>query len=75
MIKSVQTVCNEIYVEMRKMSKGLERHDVLLRVNPEVVKALKANSARWLSEMEELTGKTIIVKSDPLLHQEQFDIN
>src|SRR5579884_4088154 len=75
MIKSVQTVCNEIYVEMRKMSRNLERHDVMLRVNPEVVKALKANSARWLQEMEELTGKTIIVKSDPLLHQEQFDIN
>src|SRR6202011_944623 len=35
MIKSVQTVCNEIYVEMRKMSKALERHDVMLRVNPE----------------------------------------
>jgi Rne/Rng family ribonuclease len=75
MIKSVQTVCNEIYVEMRKMSKNLERHDVMLRVNPEVVKALKANNARWLSEMEELAGKTIIVKSDPVLHQEQFDIN
>lgn len=75
MIKSVQTVCNEIYVEMRKMMKHLERHDVLLRVNPEVVKALKANGARWLQEMEELTGKTIIVKSDPILHQEQFDIN
>ena len=75
MIKSVQTVCNEIYVEMRKMSKNLERHDVMLRVNPEVVKALKGNNGRWLQEMEELTGKTIIVKSDPLLHQEQFDIN
>ncbi len=75
MIKSVQTVCNEIYVEMRKMSRTMDRHDVMLRVNPEVVKALKANSARWLQEMEELTGKTIIVKSDPLLHQEQFDIN
>jgi len=75
MIKSVQTVCNEIYVEMRKMTRNLERHDVMLRVNPEVVKALKANNARWLQEMEELTGKTIIVKSDPLLHQEQFDIN
>src|SRR4051812_19037 len=75
MIKSVQTVCNEIYVEMRKMAKHLERHDVMLRVNPEVVKGLKANNARWLQEMEELTSKTIIVKSDPLLHQEQFDIN
>jgi ribonuclease G len=75
MIKSVQTVCNEIYVEMRKMSKHLEQRDVMLRVNPEVVKALKAGSGRWLQEMEELTGKTVIVKSDPLLHQEQFDIN
>jgi hypothetical protein len=25
--------------------------------------------------MEELTSKSIIVKSDPALHQEQFDIN
>jgi hypothetical protein len=25
--------------------------------------------------MEELTKRTIIVKSDPALHQEQFDIN
>ena len=75
MIKSVQTICNEIYVEMRKMAHQMERHDVMLRVNPEVVKALKANNARWLQEMEELAGKTIIVKSDPLLHQEQFDIN
>jgi ribonuclease E len=75
MIKSVQTVCNEIYVEMRKMSKHLEHHDVMLRVHPEVVKGLKEKGGRWLQEMEELTGKTIIVKSDPTLHQEQFDIN
>jgi ribonuclease G len=74
-VKSVTTVCNEIYIEMRKMAKHLERHDVMLRVNPEVVKALKTNNARWLQEMEELTRKTIIVKSDPTLHQEQFDIN
>ncbi len=74
-VKSVSTVCNEVYVEMRKMAKHLERHDVLLRVNPEVVKALKANNARWLQDLEELTRKTIIVKSDPTLHQEQFDIH
>jgi ribonuclease G len=47
----------------------------MLRVNPEVAKVLKSNNGRWLSEMEELTGKSIIVKSDPVLHQEQFDIN
>jgi Rne/Rng family ribonuclease len=33
------TVCNDIYIEMRKMQKHLDRGDVMLRVNPEVVKA------------------------------------
>ena len=74
-VKSVSTVCNEIYVEMRKMTRHLEHSDVMLRVNPEVAKALKANNGRWLNEMEELTKRTIIVKSDPALHQEQFDAN
>jgi ribonuclease G len=74
-VKSVNTICNEIYVEMRKIASHLEQSDVMLRVNPEVAKALKANNAKLLNEMEELTKKTIIVKSDPALHQEQFDIH
>jgi ribonuclease G len=74
-VKSVNTICNEVYVEMRKISSHLEHSDVMLRVNPEVAKALKADNARLLNEMEELTKKTIIIKSDPALHQEQFDIH
>jgi Rne/Rng family ribonuclease len=73
MIKSVTTVCNEIYVEMRKMARHFER-DVMVRVHPDVAKALKGNNGRWLQEMEELVKRTVIVKSDPLLHPEQFDI-
>ena len=74
-VKSVTTVCNEIYVEMRKIAKHLEHEDVMLRVHPDVAKELKLNNARLLNEMEELTKRTIIVKSDPAVHQEQFDIN
>ncbi len=74
-VKSVTTICNEIYVEMRKIAKHLEHEDVMLRVNPDVAKELKSNNGRLLNEMEELTKRTIIVKSDPALHQEQFDIN
>ncbi|MGA9799903.1 MAG: Rne/Rng family ribonuclease [Terriglobales bacterium] len=74
-VKSVTTVCNEIYLEMRKIAKHLEHADVMLRVNPDVAKALKANNGKALLEMEEMTKKTVIVKSDPALHQEQFDIN
>jgi ribonuclease G len=74
MVKSPTTVCNEIYTELRKMKKHFEGADVLLRVNPETVKVLKSNSASWLTEYEELIGKNILVKSDPTLHPEQFDI-
>jgi ribonuclease G len=74
MVKSPVTVCNEIYTELRKMRKHFENPDVLLRVHPETVKALKANNARWLTEFEELVGKNILVKSDATLHPEQFDI-
>jgi ribonuclease G len=73
-VKSVTTVCNEIYIEMRKMIKEHERTDISLRVNPEVAKVLKANNGKLITEMEELTGKTVLVKSDPMLHQENFDI-
>jgi ribonuclease G len=74
-VKSVPTVCNEIYIEMRKMIKEHDRKDVTLRVNPEVAKALKADNGKLITEMEDLISKTVIVKSDPLLHQENFDIH
>jgi Rne/Rng family ribonuclease len=74
-VKNVNTICNEIYIEMRKLAKELDHSDVMLRVNPEVAKALKNNNGRWLNELEELTKKTVIVKSDASLHQEKFDIN
>jgi Rne/Rng family ribonuclease len=74
MVKSPTTVCNEIYTELRKMKKHFEGEDVLLRVNPETVKVLKANNGSWLTELEEMVGKTILIKSDPALHPEQFDI-
>jgi Rne/Rng family ribonuclease len=73
-VKSVPTVCNEIYIEMRKMLKGHERSDITLRVNPEVAKALKANNGKLITEMEDYTAKAILVKSDALLHQENFDL-
>ncbi len=75
MVKSPVTVCNDIYIEMRKMHKHMDKGDVMLRVHPDVVKQLKSNGGKWLQEMEELSRKTILVKSDPSLHPEQFDIH
>jgi Rne/Rng family ribonuclease len=74
-VKSVQTVCNEIYVEMRKVRRHVQSKEVILRVNPEVAKELKGGNGKWLQEMEDLLGHPVLVKSDALLHQEQFDMN
>jgi Rne/Rng family ribonuclease len=74
-VKSVQTVCNEIYVEMRKVRRHMESKEIILRVNPEVAKELKSGNGKWLQEMEEMLGHPVLVKSDSLLHQEQFDMN
>jgi ribonuclease E len=74
MVKSPATVANEIYIELRKMKRHLEGSDVMLRVHPETVKVLKANSGAWITEFEELLSKNILIKSDATLHPEQFDI-
>ncbi len=73
-IKSVNTVCNEILAEARKMAKGIDGDVLTLRVNPEVAKALKSREGSLVSELESLTKKDIIIKSDPSVHQERFEI-
>ena len=75
MVKSPQTVCYEIQAEAKKMAKALEENkEITLRVNPEVAKALKTDEASVITEIETLLKKEVLIKSDPLLHQEHFDI-
>jgi ribonuclease G len=73
-IKSVGTVIGEILVEANKIARAVEGDDVMLRVNPEVAKVLKSAHNQYLQELEEILGRTVIVKSDPALHQEKFDL-
>jgi ribonuclease G len=73
-VKSVQTVIGEILVEAQKIARAVEGDSVMLRVNPEVAKVLKSNQNSYLQEIEEILGRTVLVKSDPLLHQEKFDL-
>ena len=73
-IKSVPTVIGEILVEAQKVAKVVEGRDVMLRVNPEVAKVLKSNQNDHLQELEEILGRTVIVKTDPLLHVTRFDL-
>jgi ribonuclease G len=73
-VKSAQTVVGEILQEAHKISKSVEGKDVMLRVAPDVAKMLKSNQNSYLQELEEILGRTVIVKSDAQLHQEKFDL-
>jgi ribonuclease G len=73
-VKSPQTLVGEILQEAHKIARAVEGNDVMLRVSPEVAKLLKSNQNTYLQELEEILGRTVIIKSDPLLHQEKFDL-
>ena len=73
-IKSVNTICNEILAEARKMAKEIDGDVVTLRVSPQVAKALKARDGSLVSELESLTKKEVIIKGDSTVHQERFEI-
>ncbi len=64
----------EILEEAQKMAGVLDKGDVTLRVNPEIAKVLKSNKTDHLQELEEVLGRNVMVKSDPMMHQEKFDL-
>ena len=73
-IKSVITVCYEIMEEAKKMASEIDGNTLTLRVNPEVARALKSREGVLTAELESLTGKDVVIKSDPTVHQERFEI-
>ncbi len=73
-VKSVTTVTYEILAEARKMAEEIEGKTMTLRVNPEVAHELKSKEGSMVREIETLTHKNLIVKSDPNIHQERFEI-
>ena len=74
MVKSVATVCSEIYDEVRKLAPHFSGKGLSLRVNPEVARAMRGEEAAVLKDLCALLGHEVLVQADPLLHQEQFDV-
>jgi ribonuclease G len=79
-IKAVSTICLSLRREVLRLRDegtrwdGSHRHDVLVRVHPEVARALQQEERSILDELEESLGVSILVQSDPDLHQERFDV-
>jgi ribonuclease G len=73
-IKSSATICFEILTEMKKIGGDLDGQGVLLRVNPDIARALKEEESAVLRELQQVLGKPVTIRPDAHLHHEQFDV-
>jgi ribonuclease G len=73
-IKSSSTICYEILSEVKKVGPDLNGHRLLLRVNPDIARALKEEESAVLRDLKQSIGKDVTVKADIQLHHEQFDV-
>ncbi len=74
MIKTSATICYDILTEVKKVSSELDGYSLVLRVNPEIARALKDESRTVFRELETVVGRPVTVRSDEQLHHEQFDL-
>ena len=73
-IKSSSTICYEILSEVKKVSPELNGHRLLLRVNPDIARALKEEESAVVKDLRQTTGKDVTIRADEHLHHEQFDL-
>jgi ribonuclease G len=74
LIKSCSTICYEILNEMQKIGPELDGQGVILRVNPDIARALKEEESAVFRDMQQMLGKPVTIKPDMHLHHEQFDV-
>jgi ribonuclease G len=73
-IKSSATICYEILSEVKKIGPDLNGHRLLLRVNPDIARALMEEESAVLRDLKQSIGKDVTLKPDLQLHHEQFDV-
>ena len=73
-IKASATICYDILTEIKKVRSELDGYSLVLRVNPEIARALKDESRSVFRELETLVGRPVTVRPDEQLHHEQFDL-
>lgn len=73
-IKASPTICYDILTEVKKVAADLDGYSLVLRVNPEVARALREEGRGVFKELEATVGRAVTVRPDEQLHHEQFDL-
>ncbi|HEX6899470.1 MAG TPA: Rne/Rng family ribonuclease [Thermoanaerobaculia bacterium] len=73
-IKSNATICLNLRKELLHMRGRIGNGEILLRVHPEISRALQQEERAIFDELERSLGVHILLQSDPELHHERFDV-
>ena len=73
-VKSSTTVCYEVFREIRRR-KAEPGSSVTISVHPDVADLFFDEERAGVEEIEKATGAKIVVKGDPGLHREQFEVS
>ncbi len=73
-IKSIATICLNLRKALLRLRERPGQNELLLRVHPEVARALQQEERAILEELEKSLRVKILLQSDGELHHERFDV-
>lgn len=75
-IKSSSTICLNLRRELLRRPPPVTEGggDLLLRVHPEIARALQQEERAILDELERVLARPVLLQGDPELHHERFDV-
>ncbi|MFP3940820.1 MAG: Rne/Rng family ribonuclease [Acidobacteriota bacterium] len=73
-IRGVETICLDLRREVLSQPELATSGELLLRVHPEVARALQGDEREVLAELERVLGTEILIQADSSLHHERFDV-
>jgi len=73
-VKSSRTICYEVFRALRRAFAGADEKKALVTVNSVVADMLYDEERQGVEELEKEFEKKIVIKADPNLHQEQYEV-
>lgn len=74
-VKSKVSICYKIFREVKREAANFRGQKIVVNTHPEVADLLYDEEHVAIEELERATGKTIILRAKPTLHQESFEIH
>jgi len=73
-IKSIETVCLEIFREIMRSSRQFEASKLMVLASSQVVERIMDEQSATVAELEELIGKSIQFQREDQYEQDQYDV-